>query len=490
MIIRLLVVIALGAAAVWSISRWRTAVKLAMVLLILEGAIRKWLLPSAQDLVYFVKDGILLGAYLGFLRTRIAHRYRPPANPPLYIALGGAALVGLLQIFNPSLPNFLVGLLGFKAYFFYVPLLFVLPAAFASDSELYLFLRRYALIAIPVGFLATFQFFSSATSQINVYAWGAGDMSEAVTFGSSSYVRVTGTFSFITGFTSYLQANAILLLCLLGQARWKLRGQLFHHAALGVTLLSIFMSGSRGPLLFLLLLFPLYWWLAVVREGGSGATFGRLLVGLILLAGFLAVFGTEALSAFYGRAASGGEGMQDRLFYPFTVVFDLLPRVGLIGYGIGSTHQTAMAVTKGIPPYSWLQGLVVEAETGRVMVELGGIGFLLVYFIRIYMPVYALFKVGKLRTRFHRALAVSAFLFYVSQILGMVIFDVTAGVYFWFFGGLLFAAMKLDQPVVPAGTAATRRPAPPAIPLKPVSPQPPVPSPATVVGTGRWGRSA
>jgi hypothetical protein len=315
-------------------------------------------------------------------------------------------------------------------------------------------------------------------------------MSEAVTFGSSSYVRVTGTFSFITGFTSYLQANAILLLCLLGQARWKLRGQLLQHAALGITLLSIFMSGSRGPLIFLVLLFPLYWWLAVVREGGSGATFGRLLVGLILLTCFLAVFGTEALGAFYGRAASGGEGMQGRLTYPVTVVLDLLPRVGLLGYGIGSTHQTAMAVTKGIPPYSWLQGLVVEAETGRVLIELGGIGFLFVYFIRLYMPFFALTKARRLRTRFHRALATAGFLFYVSQILGMVVFDVTAGVYFWFFGGLLMAAMNLDRPVA----AAARQAVQPArarasIPPQPIPPQP-VPAPPAVAGSGRWGRGA
>ncbi|HEY2737856.1 MAG TPA: hypothetical protein VGK45_05585, partial [Thermoanaerobaculia bacterium] len=291
-------------------------------------------------------------------------------------------------------------------------------------------------------------------------------------------------------FTSYLQANAILLLCLLGQARWKLRGQLLHHAALSVNLLCIFMSGSRGPILFLVLLFPLYWWLAVVREGGSGATFGRLLVGLAFVAGFLAIFGTEALSAFYGRAVGGGSDMQSRIFYPFTVVLDLLPKVGLIGYGIGSTHQTAMAVTKGIPPYSWLQGLTVEAETGRVMVELGGVGFLFVFFIRLYLPFYSLLKVFQLRTRFHRALAITSFLFFTSQILAMVIFDVTSGLYFWFFGGLLMAALKLDRPVAAAARQAApvwpRQSGPVRAPaLPPTSPQT---SPQTV--PGRWGRGA
>src|SRR5258707_689547 len=101
-----------------------------MVLLVVEGAIRKWLFPGAQDLVYLAKDVILLGAYAGFVRQRAQLRYRPPALPILYSALAFGAVVGLLQIFNPRLPNLMVGAFGFKAYFLYVPILFILPAVF------------------------------------------------------------------------------------------------------------------------------------------------------------------------------------------------------------------------------------------------------------------------------------------------------------------------------------------------------------------------
>jgi hypothetical protein len=477
--IRLLVLLAGAAAGVWSVRRWREAVKVAMVLLIVEGALRKWVFPGAQDLIYFAKDVLLLGAYAGFLRQRGLQRDRPPANPLLYGVLVLAALLGLLQILNPNLPNLLVGILGFKAYFFYVPLLFVLPAVFQSDAELYQFLRRYALLAIPVGLLAVFQFFSPSASAINTYAWRTEDLDYVATFGSSTYVRVTGPFSFITGFTSYLLANAILLLCLLGQARWRLRGHFLLYAALGLTLLSIFMSGSRGPVLFLSLLFPLYGWLVVLREGGRGATFGRLLIGIGLLVAFLTVTGEEAFSAFYGRA-SGSTDLQGRLIYPFTIPFKLLPIVGFAGYGIGATHQAALAVAKGVPAYSWLHGVAVEAETGRIMIELGGLGFLLVYFIRLYMPFYSFLQIWRLRTRFHRTMATASFLFYTSQILGMVIFDVTAGLYYWFFGGLLLTVMKLDRQMAIAAAreaAAARQAAAP----------PPAPVPAQVVP---WQRKA
>ena len=149
MILRLLVLLAGGGAAIWSFRRWRGAVQAALVLLIFEGAIRKWLVPGAQDLVYFAKDVLLLGAYLGFLRDRPRLRLRLPALPLLYGVLVLSVLFGLLEVFNPNLPSLLLGALGFKAYFFYVPLLFVLPAVFPDDASLARAMRKYLLIAIP-----------------------------------------------------------------------------------------------------------------------------------------------------------------------------------------------------------------------------------------------------------------------------------------------------------------------------------------------------
>src|SRR5947209_504956 len=182
-------------AVFWAMARWQQALQVALVLVVVEGAIRKWLVPGAQDLVYFAKDAVLLGVYAGFLRSRERQRYKPPPLPALRIALIAGAGFGLIEMFNPELPNLLVGILGFKAYFFYVPLLYVMPAAFSSDVELARFLRRYCLLSIPVGLLALAQFFSPASSPLNTYARGGeGDASYVSTFGSSTFVRVTATF--------------------------------------------------------------------------------------------------------------------------------------------------------------------------------------------------------------------------------------------------------------------------------------------------------
>ncbi len=307
--LRILLLFAGAGAFLWAITRWRTAVQLVMLLLVLEGAIRKWLFPGAQDLVYLAKDVLLVGVYLGFLRDRAQLRYRPPTFPTLYTALGLGALLGLLEIFNPRLPNLLVGVFGFKAYFLYVPLVLVLPAAFPSDRELVVFLRRYILLSIPVGLLGVVQFFSPASSPLNTYArlddasaYGSGS-GYVSTFGSSEYVRVTATFSYISGYSSYLVAITILVLAYLAAARWRLRRTLVAHAALGMALLGMLMTGSRGPVFMLVLLFPIYWWLAVMRGRDSGVTFARLLFGAAMLAILIYSVGGNALSAFLGRAS-------------------------------------------------------------------------------------------------------------------------------------------------------------------------------------------
>jgi hypothetical protein len=463
---RILVVLLGGAAAVWAFRRWRTAAQAVMVLLILEGAIRKWIAPGAQDLVYLAKDVLLLGIYAGFVRDRPRLRLRQPAFPVLYGALLFGALWGVMEIFNPELPNLLVGIFGFKAYFFYVPLVFVLPAAFTSDTEIYHFLRRYALLAIPLGLLAVAQFFSPPSSILNTYA-RSGEDAYAITFGSSNYVRVTATFSFITGYTAYLIATAIIILALLGVGHWRFRGHLRMFVALGMTMLGTLMTGSRGPVLILALLLPIYGWLGVIREKGGGAAFGRLAVAMALVLGILVFTSREAVDAFRGRAAGSGD-MPSRISSPLMSPYLILPEAGLFGFGIGATHQTAATLAPGVIPYSWLRGLLVEVESGRVMIELGPIGFLLVYFVRIYLALLALRQVFTLRTRFHRALATASFLFFLAAIPGGAVFDVTSDVYYWFFAGLLVTAIRLDRkavqkavrPAVPEDAASEPLPEP------------------------------
>lgn len=485
---RYLLLLAGAGAIAWAMARWRLAVQAALVLLVVEGAIRKWLLPGSQDLVYFAKDALLLGCYLGFLTSPARHKVASLVPPAMIFCLVASAALGALQIFNPNLPNVLVGLLGFKAYFLYMPLLWVVPAAFTTDLDLARFLKRYVLLAIPVCLLAIAQFRSPADSALNVYARGNAPGTVS-TFGISTQVRVTGTFSYISGYSSYLLAMAILVLAVLAATRWRQRGNWLVYGALGLTLLGMLMTGSRGPVFMLVLLLPLYGWLSLARENDRATAVGRSLLGLGLVAMLLNYVGSDAIGAFYGRAA-GSSDLGSRMIGPILGPINTLEPAGLTGVGIGATHQTAAAVTKSLPPYSWLRGILLEDEPSRIMLELGLVGFLLIYFVRVYLVIFALQQVFLLRTTFHRAVATSCVLFFLAHLPGGIVFNVTAGVFYWFFAGLLMTVLRLDAMVAPARAAVFPRPAggPPAgrspaerplVPGRPrPAPQPVRPAPA------------
>jgi hypothetical protein len=444
--------LAVGAGvAVWAFRRWRRAVEVAMVLLVLEGALRKWLFPGSQELIYFAKDVILLGCYGGFLRDRGQGGVPQVRTGALGGVLAAAAGYGLVQVWNPALPNLLVGLFGFKSYFLYVPLVWVLPAAYREPRDLARFLYRYALLAIPVGVLALLQFASPASSALNTYARVPQEFGNIVTFGSSSHVRVTATFSFITGYVSFLFASAVLLLSLLSLAGWRLKGNWPLHASLAMTFLGMLLSGSRWPVLVLAVLLPLYWLLAVAPDRRASSMTARILMAGVLVGAALSYSAAEAVTAYAGRAL-GSTDTGSRLLSPFLQPLSYLGVAGPFGYGIGATHQAAPALVPDQPPYLWVDGLLLEEESARVLVELGLVGFGLVYGIRLLLLLLALHQARRLRAPVARSLATACFLFFLAHLFGGVVFNVTAGVYYWFFAGLLLLAEQLEQPAVAAAS--------------------------------------
>jgi hypothetical protein len=154
----------------FSALKWRRAVKAVFLLLVIEGALRKWVLPQASEMIYFLKDIVLLGAYFNFYCFSVSDKKFLSKvkiiNILIFIAIGWC----LFQVFNPSLGSPLVGIFGLRGYLLYIPLIWMLPSLFQSEEELYKFLRSHLLLSIPVGIIGIIQFFSPASSFINAYS--------------------------------------------------------------------------------------------------------------------------------------------------------------------------------------------------------------------------------------------------------------------------------------------------------------------------------
>jgi hypothetical protein len=264
----------------WAYSYWRAAIKTAIFVALVEGAIRKWVFPSGQELVYFLKDGILLGAYLRVLfgnepEFRLTH-LKLAANEILILCI----IIGLGAL-NPNFGSPLQGLFGLKMYFMYLPLVFIMPRLFRSEEEAVRQLTWFLWIAVPICLLGMAQWKAGPDSILNVYANTGGRGPAGFGFGEK--VRITGTFSYIAGHTTFLLFFTGLTLALLSDKKTKLPWLI---VALIVPLLlgNALMNGARALIMFIAVVFSVFAFFGFTGQIGQGTKFRSILksIGEIL----------------------------------------------------------------------------------------------------------------------------------------------------------------------------------------------------------------
>ncbi len=439
----LIILIALAGIFFISFLDWQRSVKAVFFLVVIEGALRKWVIPQASDLIYFLKDFVLLGAYLQYYFF-----YKKKYNIQLsFINLVTfiAALWCAFHALNPSLGSPLVGILGLKSYVLYIPLMWMMPALFQSEEDLYKFLRSHLLLAIPVGLLGIIQFFSPVSSPINTYT--PGSTAEVATFGTAGLntVRITGTFPYVNSYTGYLIACFGLLIPFLsiGQSKWWRWASILEIFLVAVNMM---MTGSRTPVFSAVLVFIGYLGITGLSQPSTlWRWLGRLLAPTAI-ASFAAFIGfRSAIDAFMERSSANND-LGDRILGNFTQPFDFFKYKELDGYGVGATHPGTSALRNALtlPP-----GEVIptgyESEMGRVALEIGPIGFLFWYGLRISIAVLLWRIFCKLKRPFLRHLALTGFLVQIVWLSGFMVFHPTFSVYYWFFSGFIFLLPQLER---------------------------------------------
>src|SRR5207302_509181 len=155
-----------------AVHTWERGVQAILVVVVIEGAIRKWFMPSATELVYFYKDVLMIATLIGYCRKRRKAPFVITRHLFLVSAITGVFVIyALLAFALPCGPPVLVGLLGLKAYCLYIPLAFITPRAFPDKESLIKFLKWYLIIVLPVAAIGVMQFLDSNTqSTLNRYA--------------------------------------------------------------------------------------------------------------------------------------------------------------------------------------------------------------------------------------------------------------------------------------------------------------------------------
>jgi hypothetical protein len=439
-----------GAAAfvliAWSYSHWRAAVKVAFVALLFEGAVRKWLLPQGQELAYFLKDVFLVGAYIRFFLAPDPELRGYRLRIPGALILALCAVVSLSAL-NPNIGSMILGAYGVKIYVFYIPLMFMMPFLFRTQDELKRNLLYYSWLGIPICLLGVLQWRSDTFSVMNTYAGGM-DEAGATTFGFGNKARITGTFSYLTGHTTFVIFFGVLNLILLS---WKETRRKWLIIGVSLPLLgaNAFMGGSRASLFAIALVAGGF---VLASFGGKVATSRQFLMTLIVgfvisCAGALYMF-AEAALYWETRYHASADSFEDRVFgHTFSAVSLGLKEGGIGGFGIGTTHPATEAIRRVLkiaPPKR--RAPVFDHEMGQVMVELGIFGFVAWYVLRIMLLFLAWSAFRQAPPGPLRSIALATVLVYCPYFLMSVVLNHTAN--FLIFGMLGLTMLPFLEPSV------------------------------------------
>ncbi len=412
---------------------WRRAVYAAMVAALFEGAIRKWIFPQGSELVYFLKDIILLGAYIKFYMFPDpdirAYRLKIPTTLIIVVCVT-LVVTGAL---NPNLGSLLMAGYGLKIYLWYFPLAFMVPMLFRSEEEMTKMLFRYTLFAIPICLLGAAQFVAGPGSWLNVYAESAfAQMKTVATFGSAlqQTVRITGTFSFISGHATFIQFFFVLALGLLTGIADK-RRLVIMFGVLPLIVANGLMAGSRGAVFSMMLIGAAVGSVSSVsRLGKTKGSFIFLAMGAAAVALGIFVFFEKAYTAFETRRATTGDTTMGRVMYPITSVLAASKEVDIAGFGIGTSHPATMAMRSALGiPQPKKSCPLYDSETGQVLGELGWPGFIMWYALRLMIVFHCWDAFRRSPPSLFKSLALGIFCFQVLLLPSSMVLNHTANLF-------------------------------------------------------------
>ncbi|HZQ52105.1 MAG TPA: hypothetical protein VFB14_07905 [Bryobacteraceae bacterium] len=457
---------------------WRRGLYIFLGWLLFEDFVRKYL--GNNMAIYFGKDVLVGLVYLSFFAAWRRERFplfRPPYRLPLLLFVW----LGIMQVFNPSSPHIIFGLLGVKLFFYYIPLMYVGYSFLDSEVQLRRFFLWCSLAVVVIGGLGIAQsvigpsFLNPSHLQADIRElstlYREAPLSGDVVYRPNSVFVSGGRFAnflilswlMVFGFTGYL-----LL-------RHK-KGRNFVFLALAATAAAVVMCASRGALMWSLgsslVGAAAFLWGAPWKQGEAlrvVRALQRALLGIGLALVLLLAAYPKALMgrlAVYSETLSPDSPASELVWrardYPiknFLYAFDFPDWP--IGYGIGTTGLGTQYVSRffHVRP---LGG--VESGFGTLIVELGIMGLVLWLIMSAAIVISAWRVVRKLRGSPWFPLAFVIF-WYAFLLLFPITFsgmapyeDFVLNAFLWLLLGILFRLPSLALSAQFAAGAAPVKP--------------------------------
>jgi hypothetical protein len=334
-----------------------------LVLLIFEGALRKWVFPNAADVLLIVRDPVVLLIYLLAIFGRVF-----PVNG-FIIAVVLLTVASVAASFIAGQHNLMVMLYGLRINYLHVPLIWVMAEVLdRRDVERHgTFLL---LVAIPMALVMVQQFRSPMDAPINR---GVGGTDIGQIFGANGKIRPPGFFAFITGPQVFLPLAAAFFFYQ-ASVRRQLPWLILLGAGVAIAV-SLPVSISRTAVIATVLVGGTFvvTLLFSAKRGGAllrtGLVLGALLAGL----SFLPIFreGQDVFLSRWETAAISSDGdavenVSNRIYGGFLTPFQTMKRAKPFGAGIGVGSNVGAKLLSGKVGF-----LLAEDEWSKIFLELG-----------------------------------------------------------------------------------------------------------------------
>ena len=335
------------------------------LLLIFEGALRKWVLPGLATPLLIVRDPVAI--WLLFT----AWQYnRLPSN--IYVWL--MSVIAVMAIFTAVFfghGSIIVAIYGARILLFHFPLIFLIGKTFNRD-DVERVAKTILIIAIPMMMLIALQFYSPQSAWINRGV--GGDVNGGGFSGALGYFRPPGTFSFTTGNSQFFGLVGVVVIYF-----WLNPKQVNFALLLAASIsliIAIPLSISR-TLSFQIVLSGIF---AIVSIARRPKYLGRLLLAglglvvILLLLIRVSIFSQaiEVLTSRFNQASDSEGDLQNifsnrylaGLFEPFQT-----PNFPFFGLGLGMGTNAGAQLLVGHSD----EFLISEGEWGRLIGEMGAV---------------------------------------------------------------------------------------------------------------------
>lgn len=345
------------------------------LLLIFEGALRKWVLPGLSTPLLVVRDPIALWIIVLAWRQGLL-----PATPLLF----GMIIITTISLFATILfghGKLWVGLFGARILMLHYPVIFAIGRVFTREDVVKVG-KATLWIAIPVAVLTVLQFYSPQSAWVNRGV--GGDLDGSGFSGALGFFRPASIFSFTTGTTLFYGFVAAFMIYF-----WFNR-QGVNTVILVLATIAVFVvipfSISRG-LFFGVCVSIMFALFAMSRKPRFFRYIIPAVLGTVVMIVVLTQFESfnKAIEVFTVRFETANEtegGLEgvllDRYLGGMVGALQRASEFPFFGLGIGLGTNVGSMLTRGEVIF-----IISEGEWGRVIGEMGALLGLLVIFIRL-----------------------------------------------------------------------------------------------------------